>query len=125
MDEPKSRKKELEIQVRDLAPAVNGLKQALRILDLSSEEREVLTRLYEKNKAVYEQSRKELKKLRKSAKPKKPRQKRKKPKQVDQVKLSYRKRVAEKVREIHKISGFNRNRPKIVQGGAPGLGKKS
>ncbi|CCG95768.1 hypothetical protein MARHY2294 [Marinobacter nauticus ATCC 49840] len=125
MNELSDRKKELEAQVHNLAPIVQGLKKALKVLALSNDDQEVLSRLYETNKAVYEESRKELKKIKKSIKPKKSRQTRQPPKTVDQIKLSYRKRVAEKIQEIHKISGFNRRRPKIVQGGAPGLGKKS
>jgi fructose-1,6-bisphosphatase len=51
------------------------------------------------------------------------RSKKRQPKKLNEVKLSYRSRRKQQIKETHKISGFGR-RVSLVQGGAPGLGKK-
>lgn len=116
--------KSLKQKCRQLNKAIAALRFSLESSWIPNTEHKALERLIElhEKKLSEEQShldnaRAELKKASVE------RSKKRQPKNLSEVKLSYRSRRKQQIKETHKISGFGR-RVSLVQGGAPGLGKK-
>lgn len=128
--------KEIETpRLRDLQSNVAGVRRGLKLaldeFSLARGDRDVLKRLQHQFERKFEQIRSELrcrKKLERPAKrssngAKKARIRVKK----KRLKLSKRMSIErkKKIEQMHRVSGFRQQTARFVQGGAPGLGKKS
>jgi len=129
MELNKSQLEELKNKVQLLAPIISGLRKALESLPLNDSEKTVIWHLVETYGDEYEAARKELKKARKKNRKNNNKKSKARVKSSKlskkKISLNYHKKRAKEIERVHKISGFKRKRTIILQGGAPGLGKKS
>lgn len=94
----------LRRRIQDLAPIVAGLQQALAKLDLDETERAVLASIASRYASEYAAARRTLKENRRQTEqlsPKKNQEKRAKAKAVDEVQLSYKRQLDNKIEETH------------------------
>jgi len=112
----------LRVRHTALAHIILGLRKALSTLTLTEAETTTLIAVLERSKAEHEAVKSiNTKKLSTT----KIRVKRKKRNPSDDPLYEQKRKMAEKIKETHKMSEFKKKRIKIVQGGAPGLGKNN
>jgi hypothetical protein len=100
---------------------LGALKVLLRQSELSAEEREMLERM----RARYEAERTRAKQTSPDAKKPKKIAPKAKGGGLKSLNAKRKKEQQQKIEETHKVSGFGRGTGKFIQGGAPGLGKRS
>ena len=107
-----------------LGPIISGLRQATDKLDLSDSERRSIDSVLNKYHLEFEKNKSALK----AARGRKSRQakafKRSQTKLMREITVKYKKKRKQKIKKSHEVSGFKKKRARLVQGGAPGLGKK-
>jgi hypothetical protein len=101
---------------------LGALKVLLRQSELPAEEREMLERIRARYEA--ERARAKQKTSPDAGKPKKTATKAKGG-GLKSLNATRKKEQQQKIEETHKVSGFGRGTGKFIQGGAPGLGKRS
>ena len=116
--------KNLKKKCGRLHQAISALRLSLGSSWIPATEHASLERLIELHEKKLSEEQSHLDNIRaKRKKESVDRSKKRQPKKLSEVKLSYRSRRKQKIKETHKISGFG-HRVSLVQGGAPGLGKK-
>jgi hypothetical protein len=104
-------------QHEGLKSAVQGLKGALGLVIISEEERELLMRLLLRIEPSYLEARNNLRKARRDQKSAS--------QELRKIRLFKEKKRKREIDRLHRISGFNKGPGRLLQGGSPGLGKKS
>ena len=120
--------KDLEKEQSELSQIVSGLKNALETLELDGEEREVALRIKDKAEAAREICTEKLAPYRKEAKQKRKKEKAEKKEAQRKGQEGMRivnKKIAQKREAVHKLSKLDQAKARFIQGGSPGLGKKS